>query len=222
MKHRAMITFESTKYAAGLTIWGDFWDLRSLHSTIHEITDAAAYRQEITDVALGLAYEVRHAYQNDREEKEFGFDDLDKVKYRGSYILWPYLLLQVKLLREFASYGTLSKLNQSHLYLLEHGVEKALKDANAEVAVKCSFWFDSPFPITNDYYPLYVDDIAKQYILGPQGKARIKKLPKLLHALSPFSDEYKAFAIELEKEAKENNCSPYELHDLAEWPDFKV
>lgn len=216
-----MIIFEPTKYNGGIYIWGDYWDLCSLHSSIHEITKYAPYNENITNIALGLAYDIRHAYQHDREEKEFGLDHFDKVTYRGTFILLPYLMFQVKLLRDFASYGTLTKLHQSHLYLLEHGIQETLIKINPEVAEQCSFWFESSFLISENYYHTYLDHVAKQYILGPQGKSRIKKLPKLLLELNPLSSEYENYASNLEKQAQEQNCSPYMLYDHSEWPDFK-
>ena len=82
-----MIFTTPTKYAAGITLWGDFNDLNSLHETIHNLVEGTPFNDEIKDMILGLAYDVRHAYQRDREEKVFGIDEYDKVVYRGEKIL---------------------------------------------------------------------------------------------------------------------------------------
>ncbi len=217
-----MILIEPTKYAAGVTIWGDYWDLKSLHTTIHEIVKYASYKETIRDIPLGLAYEIRHAYQNDREQQNFGYDSLDNVSYKGTVILWPYLLVQIKLLRDFASNAPTNKLHQSNLFLLEHLSEKALIDINPEIANKMKNWFEYPFYFSNDYYTIFLDQIARDFVNGPQGKSRIKKLPELMNMLFPTSPEYKEFAESIERQAEELHCSPNELHDLTQWPDYKI
>ena len=136
-------------------------------------------------------------------------------------LLWPYLLLQTRLLRDMAAYSKTTKLHQSQLYLLEHCIEEALNETNADVGRVCINWLNTPFPINDDYYFQYLNEIAKQYVLGPQGKARIKKLPKLLNMLYPYSDEYMEFAGHIESEATKHDCSPHQLSDDSEWPDFK-
>jgi len=216
-----MLTLEPTKYAAGVTIWGDYYDLRTLHTVIHEIVEMSPYREEVGTTVMGLAYVVRKSYERMYEEKTFGFDEMDQVTYLGGQIVWPYLIVHARLLREMAGYGNTTKLQQSQLYLLESQIEKALMDCNPEAGRACIEWLNQPFPISDKYYLMYIDNVARQYVDGPQGKARIKKLPKLLDSLNPYSNEYKSFAKELELNAKSHGCSPHELVDRSEWFDFK-
>ena len=53
-----MIEFEPTKYAAGAYIWGDYRDLRALHSSIHDIIEAAPYGE--THYQLGALSRLRY------------------------------------------------------------------------------------------------------------------------------------------------------------------
>ena len=216
-----MILTTPTKYAAGIILWGDYWDLGSLHETIHSLVESAPVNEDTKDTILGLAYDIRHAYQRDREEREFGNDEYDKVIYRGEKVLWPVILFQVNALRYCAAFQPTTKEQQANLYRLASCLENSLKDVDPVIGAQCIEWLNSPSPITKDYYPLYVNEASRNYIIGPAGKSRFKKLPKILHSLHPLSEEYREFASDLEGIAKEKGCSPFELHDLSEWPEFK-
>jgi hypothetical protein len=216
-----MIFTIPTKYAAGITLWGDYNDLNSLHETIHHLVEGTPFDDEIKDLILGLAYDVRHAYQRDREEKVFGIDEYDKVVYRGEKILWPIILFQVNALRYFAAFQPTTKEHQANLYRLEYSLEKSLKEQDAKIGAQCIEWLNSPSPITNNYYPQYVSEASKKYILGPSGKSRFRRLPEILKSFHTMSLEYKDFASYLEGVAKEKGCSTHILQDFSEWPDFK-
>jgi hypothetical protein len=63
---------------------------------------------------------------------------------------------------------------------------------------------------------------AKQYACEMTlGKKHFKMLPELLRQFHPLSSEYKAFAEAMGKVAKDQNCSPRELQDMSDLPDFK-
>jgi len=216
-----MIITTPTKYAAGITLWGDYWDLHSLYETIHELTNGTSFNEDIKETVLGLAYDVRHAYQRDKEEKKFGHDEYDKVTYRGAKILWPIILFQLSALREFAAFQATTKEQQSNLFRLEACVEKSLNEVDRNVAAECIEWLKFPSPITNDYYCLYLSEASKKYIADTVSKSRFKKLPNILRSFNPMSEEYKEFTKYLNATTREKGCSPYELFDFSEEPDFK-
>jgi hypothetical protein len=216
-----MIITTPTKNAAGIVLWGDYLDLKSLHETIHNLVEGAPFREEIKDLILALAYDVRHAYQRDREEKAFGVDEYDQVIYRGEKIIWPIILFQVNTLRYFASFQPTTKDQQANLYRLEGCLEESLAEQDSKIGSQCIEWLNTPSPITGNYYPQYLNEASKKYLIGPGGKARFRKLPEVLRSVHPISLEYNDFSKYLEGIAKEKGCSPYELHDLSEWPNFK-
>jgi hypothetical protein len=83
-----MIIGEVTKNAAGIAIFGDYYDLQGIHETIHYLSDSPAISEgSMKDYVLGLAYDFRKAYEMQREEKTFGHDQYDKVKYRGVNVI---------------------------------------------------------------------------------------------------------------------------------------
>lgn len=67
-----MISIKNTENLAGVTISGDFNDLYNLVEAFHEITiDEYSEKHQsyigMSTRVLGLCYDVRHAYQGDRE-----------------------------------------------------------------------------------------------------------------------------------------------------------
>jgi hypothetical protein len=62
-----MIFSKPTKYGAGIELYGDYQDLNSLRQTILDLSDSPALLNDGADeFVLGLAYEVRHAYEGAR------------------------------------------------------------------------------------------------------------------------------------------------------------
>ncbi len=173
------------------------------------------------ETVLGLAYDVRHAYQGDREKKAIGFNKYDETKYFGVKILWPIMLFVTKVLRYSASFQPSTKEQQSNLYRLEFSLEESLNEVDRNIAAECLDFLNSPLFISKDYYSLFIQVAANRYVEGPGGKSRFKKLPGILRSLHEWSDEYKAFAAHVEALAKEQNCSPHAFDNVAENPDFK-
>ncbi|NLC76640.1 MAG: hypothetical protein GX750_03345 [Clostridia bacterium] len=67
-----MITIKNTPNLTGVIISGDFYDLYNLVNAFHEITineysDKHHQYIDISTRVLGLCYDIRHAYQGDRE-----------------------------------------------------------------------------------------------------------------------------------------------------------
>lgn len=217
-----MLTASPTKYGAGITLWGDYYDLKAIHSTISFLSEKTDAGDQIKNYVLALAYDVRHAYQCDRETKVFGMDSLDKVTYRGVSILWPFFLSQLAILRGLAAFVPHTAFEQANLYLLENCARMALMEYDAEVGTTCLAWLETPPPFGRNYLVEFIDSATKTFVLGSRpGKKRFQQLPTTLRSLSMFSKEYQAFKERLEGIAAEQNCSPHQLADWSEWPDFK-
>lgn len=214
-----MILAEPTPLGAGVTIWGDYHDLRSLYDTVSRIADAAP--GTLGDFMYGLSYDIRHAYEHQREEKAFGHDDLDKVTYLGERILWPHILAQVSLVRSYAAFVNTSKEDQANIYRLEHVLEHALREYDADVGEACVEWLAVPFHASSHYLPEFFGELAHRYVDGPAGKRRFKRLPAVLRSMSEASPEYRAFEAELERIAKDHGCEPHELSGNTDFPEFK-
>ena len=216
-----MLFGEPTKKGAGIILWGDYHDLDNLYETISKLSDSLGPEGSISDFVLGLCYDIRHAYQGDREIKKFGDDELSKVKYYGVKLLWPYFIIQVGLIRWAASYTTTNSDQQSNLYRLENIIETSLKKASISITDECLYWLKHFSGFSQDYLDQYLNEITYRFIFDDTiDKKRINRLPKVLKMTWELSNEYKAFESYLIRKAKEKGCHPKELRVFEEWPEF--
>jgi|GEM_PF-1858229 len=111
-----MLTSAPTKHGSGITLYGDAHDLRALRETITKVADERHVEERFGNFMLGLAYDLRKAYEGARESKRVGVPGLDSVKYFSVNVLWPYFLPQVALIRHFAAYHPTSHRDQGWLY----------------------------------------------------------------------------------------------------------
>lgn len=88
-----MITIKNTKNLTGVTISGDYNDLYNLAEAFHAITvdEYTEKHQSYIDMStrvLGVCYDVRHAYQGDREV-ELVDNNMDEDKMKWHSIITP-------------------------------------------------------------------------------------------------------------------------------------
>jgi hypothetical protein len=216
-----MLFGKSTKKGAGITLWGDYHDLNNLYDTISKISDSIVLKGSMSDFVLGLCYDIRHAYQNMRESKGFGNDELSKVKYYGVEILWPYFIFQVGLVRWGAGFTTTDSEQQSNLYRLEYIIETTLKESSISIADESMFWLKHFTGFSNNYHIQFLNEITYRFVFDETiHKKRINRLPAVLKMTGELSKEYKVFEEYISKLANEKGCHPDALIDLKEWPEF--
>jgi len=220
-----LLIAESTKYCAGIKIFGDYLDLKNFHETIHYLVEGVAiggHESTLGEFVLGLAYDVRHAYQRDREIQEFGSFEHDSVTYMGFSTLWPYILPQVGLLRNAAAFYPTNRNHQSTLFKIESCIEETLYSIDPIIGKDVFGWLTSFSGLSSDYYIEFINQCAFRYVTEKKtAKARFRLLPGILHTMAPWGEEYRNFASNIESIAKENGCSPHKLTDVEEWPEFK-
>ena len=120
-----MLIGRPTKYGAGITLAGDYIDLRDLRETIHYFaSDEGPLPPHHGEFVQGLAYDVRHAYQGDRRVETVD-SQIANSTYFAVDIIWPIFLVQVAMLRAVASYIPTERTHQANLYRLEACVEHA-------------------------------------------------------------------------------------------------
>lgn len=216
-----MIFAEPTPFGAGLTLWGDYHDFRSLYQTIDKAVAAAPH--SIGDFIVALNYDVRHAYEGQREEKRFGRDELDSVTYRGEKILWPEIMFQTRLVRAYLAYTPTTSEDQSNVFRLEYAVGQALRSFDATTGGICAEWLEHPVTLPTDYLTEFIGEATLRYVMeAKSGKQRFRRLPATLSSLLPVSVEYRDFAAQMRKLAEEEGCDPGQLRsEPEEWPEFK-
>ncbi|MGV1867608.1 DUF6904 family protein [Rhizobium sp. 23-156Da] len=95
-----MLSYGLLKNHAGILLIGDYTSLTWLHEVVHDVNDRSPLVKDKEGSFLGLAYDVRKAYERQREiiKPPKHFEEIG-VRY-GVQILWPVLMLQQRLLRQ--------------------------------------------------------------------------------------------------------------------------
>ncbi|MEP0007083.1 MAG: hypothetical protein ABJ387_13715 [Balneola sp.] len=218
-----MITIKPTEKGAGIELYGDYNDLKSLYDTILYLVDDNYIHTQIGDFIFGFSYEIRHAYQRDRLIETFGFDKYDTVNYTGTKILWPHLLIYLALLRYSAGMKSTDKEVQSNLYRIEHEVENCISQSFGQHSHDLINLYPTMDMInTKNYLVQFIDYQSERFVSDFKTKTkRINNLKSILLDISPLSDGYVEFEKHLNKIAKEKNCSPHELQDpFYKWDKF--
>ncbi len=123
-----MLSYQLLKNHAGLLLVGDYTSLRSLYDVVHDVNERSPLIKEEDGPFLGLAYDVRKAYEQQREilPPPLGYEEMG-TRY-GVQILWPVLLLQHRMLRVSLGYLDHSKRHQAITYALEAVIEEGLQE----------------------------------------------------------------------------------------------
>ena len=132
-----MLTYRLLKNCAGLLLTGDYETLNSLRNVIFDVNERSPLIANKEGAFLGLAYDVRKAYEGQRQKIKppEGYPEIGPRF--GVEILWPVLLWQCRTLRESMAFIDTSKRMQAHTYALEAVIEAALKeDFGGEIAAQ--------------------------------------------------------------------------------------
>lgn len=95
-----MFSYSLLKNHAGILLVGNHTSLTWLHQVIHEVNDRSPVIIDKEDSFLGLAYDVRKAFERQREVIQPSKHFEEAVVRYGVQILWPVILLQQRLLRQ--------------------------------------------------------------------------------------------------------------------------
>ena len=216
-----MLISRPTKFGAGITLGGDNFDFTSLHETIHYLAaDNGPFSAQHYEFVLGLAYDVRKSYEGKREK--WAANEPAYSEYTSVNILWPNFLVQLGMLRSACAYVPTNRRIQSNLYALEACAETALTKFDPAVGSLCMRWLAQFTPLTDNFLLEFVVQQNRDYLFGATaGKARFRRLPRLLDGISPFSNSYQDFERSVKKQADAANAKPQDMGDWSEWPDFK-
>jgi len=220
---RIMVIAEATEHGSGIFLKGDMLDLQSVHSTIHDLANEATFGIKLQETLLALAYNIRKAYEGQREQVSMGFDDFgNEVVYLGVRILWPGFLIRLNLLRHAASLQPTTKKHQAHLYMLEALAEEALTEYEPRTAQRVMDWLARFAGLYDGYLTQFLEELDHRYIELEDGLARFRELPDILHMTWTLSEEYTEFERKLTEAAEEEGCSPDMLTiERDGYPEFK-
>lgn len=209
-----------TKRGYGVTLYGDYNDLQSLHGTIHLICDDNSYGvYSPKEKALSIAYEIRKAYEGKRQKI---IDEEHGSTYYATNIDWPRALFYASFLRHAAGFCSTTKKDQANLYRFEYCIESALASYDYNTARDILYWYDTIGCVSRDFIISFVDEITYEYLYGGlSGKRNFKRLPDLLRCIRSSSDEYTQFEKDIKAEAQKNNCRPDQLWIERDRPEIK-
>jgi hypothetical protein len=118
-----MLSYSLLKNHAGILLVGDHTSLTWLHEVVHEVNGRSPVIIDKEGSFLALAYDVRKAFERQREviQPPKHFEEIG-VRY-GVQILWPVLLLQQRLLRQSLAFLSHTAKTQAITYALEAVIE---------------------------------------------------------------------------------------------------
>ncbi|HEL5340020.1 TPA: hypothetical protein UOJ00_003017 [Stenotrophomonas maltophilia] len=182
---------------------------------MHDVNERSPLVKEEDGPFLWLAYDVRKAYEQQRETlpPPAGYEEIG-VRY-GVQILWPVLLVQQRTLRVSLAYLDHSRRHQAITYALEAVIEEGLMEdfgASGEMLIK---WWQRLDPT----HPSLLEQIDNRgAIFCSWSKAeRRRRLAQLLASFDPMYESYYGARV-----AKGGAwLSPQELErwQNVEWPD---
>jgi hypothetical protein len=211
-----MLSYSLLKNHAGILLVGDHTSLTWLHEVVHEVNDRSPIIIDKEGSFLGLAYDVRKAFERQREviQPPKHFEEIG-VRY-GVQILWPVLLLQQRLLRQSLAFLSHTAKTQAITYALEAVIEDALRDdfgAQSERIIGLWQRLDPAQPEVLDM----ID--SRGGIFCSWTKAQRKSgFAQLLSSFDPMYDSFYSMRL---KNGEKNLVSPAEFAawQNAEWPD---
>ncbi|UJF26522.1 DUF6904 family protein [Planococcus sp. 107-1] len=234
-----MLTLMNTPNHTGVKISGDYFDLDELNKAIYHVIgdenkyyDYAGSRMRI----LGIAYEIRHAAQGDRNvesvfnglhdhmKKQHGFIAPDKNIYFSTEILWPELLYAALALKEFSAlHRKQAKLTDwdIHLPVIQRFQALILDCLHGQVpeeeyqAILKTF---QEAPPLEDYAIQYVDFLNLKYIEMPKVQKE-KTLPLIAMKIAAQDKDYAAFRNQVLAASNPEKRPIHEVRLQAEYPE---
>jgi hypothetical protein len=185
-----LLNYNLTPKRAGIVLWGDFVTLRRLHEFIFRVIDNSHLIKNKESFVLGLAYDVRKAYESQRRKSlsDEAFDQEDRCMRYGVEILWPVLFAQVGQLRHAMAFMSTNKLDQSIMFELEFVIESAVHEAMPAAADQIIEQIQHVGSWPHAHIHEVISSRAHYFtLLTP--RERLKALPTLMRTLDPLYEK---------------------------------
>jgi len=211
-----MLSYTLLKNHAGILLIGDYSSLTWLHEVVHDVNDRSPLVIDKEGAFLGLAYDLRKAFERQREviQPPKHFEEIG-IRY-GVQILWPVLMLQQRLLRQSLAFLNHTAKTQAITYALEAVIEDGLReDFGAQAGHIIDLW-QRLDPAQSQVFAMMN---SRGGIFCSWTKAQRKA--GFAHLLSSFDPMYDRFYAMRLKNGDKNLISPEEfaVWENAEWPD---
>jgi hypothetical protein len=213
MSEAWMLDFKKVKSHAGMKLVGDYSTLQGLHELIHKVAASSPLLREASqsEFLLGLAYDVRKAFERQRDIIKPPKHANMGVRY-GVNVLWPVYLVQVRLLREAMGFMPTDERDQGLAFLLEHATLAGLTAdiGGSEIVTQWRRLSCNPASLT-----ALVDSRAGVFLSWTDAE-RQKGLGQILNSFNPmFEFEYERSLV-----AWQEGISPASFAMSARWSDY--
>lgn len=179
-----MLSFKLTPHHTGFALWGDYATLHRLHAFVHEVVAESSIIEDEESFVLGLAYDVRKAFEGQRSES-YTDQGRDQCRTFGVEILWPVVLVQVAMLRHAMAFMQTSRLDQATMFELEHVVESAVRSATPGTADAIIHQMRQIGAMPYQHIETLLDSRCRYFIERPATK-RLAVLSKLMESFDPM------------------------------------
>ena len=246
-----MLTLRNTRNLAGIEISGDYLDLDRLYmallTIIGEEGEYGSYEGARIRV-LGVMYDIRHAFQGDREFEFIpnGMNE-DKMKFLGmitpeknlyykANFYYPEILFVTVAINDFirlysrkqtksAPFPLLDKRNLwdrhiAHARLFQSLVIHCLQDAVTEASFKRMLnLMHRDYPWTDGYATQYLDMLNIRYLAIEDKEERAKALSTTVKRMVEKGKEYQGIERDVRNMAIEHNCPTENISLSWDYPD---
>lgn len=218
-----MLQASPTKSGTGIAILGDYADLVTLYQLVHTMATSLSEENEHQkgrhQLLMNFAYEIRKAYQEHRLTEKVEYLDGKTYDYYGFQLVWTDILVFTNVLRERAGYLTTSKLQQSILYLLEHVIETAALEYDAEGGQRIKEFIGDGI-LLDQYAFLLHQALHIHYVSQKGGTRRFRNIPTYISSYFNQGPGRNEVISSFEASALQQECKAIDM-EFAAFPDIK-
>jgi len=246
-----MLTLQNTLNLAGISVSGDFLDLDTLYISLLNLVgdegDFPTYEGARLRV-LGILYDIRHAFQGDREfefvrngmdadrMKLLGMITPEKNLYYKANVYYPEILFVTMAINDFirlyakkqaksAPFPLLDKKNLwdaniANARLFQALVANCLKEAVTDASFKRIMnILHKDYTWTDGYATQYLDLLNIRYLEIGDKEERGKALSTMVKRMVEKGKEYQGIERDVREMAIANNCSTEDISLSWEYPE---
>lgn len=201
---------------AGVLLVGEYESLHWLHEVVSDVNERSPIITNKEGWFLSLAYDVRKAYEQQRQILPPPRKDRARGVRFGVEIIWPALLFQQRMLRGSLSYLEHNRKHQAITYALEAVIEDALKEDfgdDADAVIEIWHRLNPQLREVDEFFD------ARCAIFCSWTKAeRERHFLNLLESFTPMYDSFYPLRV---RNGEKGLLSPEELKRWVgvEWPD---
>ncbi len=219
-----MITANPTKHGTGVQVWGDYGDLNFLYETtsklmVSEENTQNKYAQERNRLLSYFCYELRHAFQGDRDQKKICYTE-DKSTYFGFKIDWVTYVITLSCLRDNMHFVIMNEADIANIRLLEYWGKQAMLAFDEKGATRLNRYIEIGI-LNDDNLFLFHQQLVCQYYRTKPTVTRFIRIPELLNQLYGASRDRILLENQIKKDAEKLNCDISELETVYDDVDFE-